>query len=362
MRLLYYEAVNFSRHQNLPDIKRFMGYFKLYGQLAPPVDRSGVLKFPVRVKSVFPLPELRVFTPTYEEVCNERAQELLARAERLDTSLYVFWSGGVDSTCLLVSLLKNASAAQQERIVVLMSEESIAEYPLFYQKFIRQQLRRESSMLLPYILGEQCVLVNGEGNDQLFGSDALPKLTNQFGLDVLNEGYKREIFFEFLLRIMGDEGLARFYVCLFERLADGAPIRLKTLFDIFWWINFALKWQTVYMRVLSFVADRNTSLLSSEYVKTYYAPFFDTENFQLWSLNNRNQRMRDGWHSYKWPAKQIIYDFTKDADYCDNKLKRGSLQFLIKERVPFDFIDENFVFRRQVPVEDFYEPDNDFIR
>jgi hypothetical protein len=24
---------------------------------------------------------------------------------------------------------------------------------------------------------------------------------------------------------------------------------------------------------------------------------------------------------YKWPAKDVIFDFTKDADYRDNKLK-----------------------------------------
>jgi hypothetical protein len=362
MRFVYYEGRYLARYPDLPGVKLFLPYFRIYGHiLAPPVDRSGVIKFPVRTRSFFPLPEVREFTKTYEEVCNERAQQLLARAERLDIQLYVFWSGGVDSTCLLVSLLKHANAAQRERIVVLMTEESICEYPLFYRKYIRGQLRRDSSMMLPYILGTRNLIVNGEHNDQLFGSDIVPGLSQMFGLDILHEPYNRGMVVSFLTKIMNDGDLARFYVGLFEELAEGAPIELKTNFERFWWINFALKWQTVYMRVLSFVAERNVALMSKEYLKSYYASFYNTEGFQLWSLNNRDKRILNGWRSYKWPTKEVIYEFTKDAEYRDNKAKRGSLQYVVARRVPFEFIDENFAFRREVPPEEFYEPDNSFI-
>ena len=91
-----------------------------------------------------------------------RAKELLARAERLDVSLYSFWSGGIDSTCVLVSLLKNASASQKERIVVLMSEESISENPNFYRDHVHGKLRRDSSTMFPYLLGTKHLFVSGE--------------------------------------------------------------------------------------------------------------------------------------------------------------------------------------------------------
>lgn len=362
MKFLYYEGRTLARYPDLPGIKRFLPYFQIYGHiLAPPVDRSGVIKFPVRTKSIFRLPEMRAFTENYEQVCNARARELIAQAEKLDLQLYAFWSGGVDSTCLLVSLLKQASPAQRQRILVLLTEESIREYPLFYEKFIRGKLRRNSAMMLPYILGSRALLVNGEHNDQLFGSDIVPAMSQLFGLHVLHEPYNRALFVAFLTKLMKDANLALFYVRLFEQLAGRAPIPLKTNFERFWWINFTLKWQTVYMRVLSFVAERNVKLLSKEYIENCYASFYNTENFQLWSLNNRDKRIANGWRSYKWPAKQVIYEFTKDADYRDNKMKRGSLQYVIARRVPFEFVDENFNFRQNVAAEEFYQEDNSFV-
>jgi hypothetical protein len=358
MRFTFYDATYLIRHLDLPGVKEFLPYFKVYRGVAP-VDRSGVLKFPVRTRSLFPLPQMRIFTKTYEELCNERAQALLARAEKLDVPLYAFWSGGIDSTCLLVSLLKNATAVQAERIVVLMSEDSIAENPEFYQRHIRGKLRRQSATLFPYILGTKNLIVSGEHNDQLFGSDVIEEVVNRFGFDVVHEPYNRQLFLTFFEEGLGEKPAPRF-VAMFEQLSECAPVPLSTNYDVFWWINFAVKWQTVYMRLLSFTAERNAHLLSEKYLRTYYAPFYNTQGFQLWSMNNMDQRLRNGWRSYKWPAKQLIYEFTKDADYRDNKVKRGSLFFLIEQQASVSFIDDKFVFHASVQPEDFYERENCF--
>jgi hypothetical protein len=362
MRLFYYDIRHLvSHHKSLPNLPAFIGYFKLFGQLAAPVDRSGVIRFPVQTTSVFPLPKMRAFTRSYEDVCDGRAWELLLRAERRDVALYVFWSGGVDSTCLLVSLLKNASPAQKERIVVVMSEGSIAEYPEFYLKHIRGKLRRESAVLFPYLLGTKNLIVNGELNDQLFGSDVLTQMANQFGYWVVHEPYNRNVFFEFFMQKMdGDEETARLHINLFEELCANAPIKLKTNFHVFWWFNFTMKWQTVYMRVLSFASERTVGALSKEYMETYYAAYYNTDAFQLWSMNNIDERVKDSFRSYKWPAKQLIYGFTKDADYRDNKLKRGSLLYLMMQHSPYNFIDEHYGFHRAIPSDEFYQEDNSF--
>jgi hypothetical protein len=359
MRFTFYNPNYLVRHQELPGIKEFLPYFKVYGRGIAPVDRSGCLKFPVRTKSLFPLPRMRPFPHTYEEVCNARAVDLLTRADHLDTSLYAFWSGGIDSTCVLVSLLKNADAADRERIVVLMSEESIAENPGFYRDHIRGKLKRKSASLFPYILGSKNLIVNGEHNDQLFGSDIIEDVVNRFGFEAVQQSYSRELFLTFFEQGVGEK-LAPRYVAMFEQLSERAPIRLSSNYSRFWWINFTVKWQTVYMRMLSFIAERNAQLISASYLKTYYAPFYNTEAFQLWSMNNLDQRLRNGWRSYKWPAKEVIYKFTGDAEYRDNKVKRGSLQYLVSQQVPFNFIDDQFAFHTGAEPEDFYERENCF--
>src|SRR5262245_33820940 len=95
----------------LPDRKslaltRLNSYFKIY-EGASPVDRTGTLTFPTRMKSIFPLPKMREFHTSYQELCEQRAVDLLRLAANLDVGIYVFWSGGVDSTCALISLLKH---------------------------------------------------------------------------------------------------------------------------------------------------------------------------------------------------------------------------------------------------------------
>ncbi|PWT76947.1 MAG: hypothetical protein C5B60_03460 [Chloroflexi bacterium] len=361
MLFTHYRSDYVKQYDTLPGMRKFTAYFRLYRRVVP-VDRAGTITFPIRTKCLFPLPRMRAFAKTYEALCNERARELLKRAEKLDVPLYVFWSGGVDSTCVLVSLLKNSTSAQKQRIVVLLSEDSITEYPAFYLKYIRGQLPCRSAMLFPYILGSKNLLVSGEHNDQLFGSDVTAEAINRFGAEAIAGAYDPKLFQAFFAeKLSGDEATAGFYVKLFERLKDSAPVPIKTNFDLFWWVNFAVKWQTVYTRMLSFTARRNAKKLSAKYLADYYAPFYCTEGFQLWSMNNLDSRIKDGWRSYKWPAKELIYEFTKDADYRDTKIKRGSLQYLFVQHLQFNLMDDHFKFHDKLGPEIFYEPENDFV-
>ena len=355
MNLIHYKAQHVLRH-DLPGLARFRGYFRAYGHGVMPLDRSGAIAFPVKTKSLFPLPAMRAFTASYEQVCDQRAVELLARADRLDVPLYCFWSGGIDSSCVLVSLLKHATPAQRERITVLMSEASISEYPEMYRNQIRGRLRCVPAAQFPYLLGTKNLLVSGEHNDQLFGSDVIAEAIKAAGFAAVMAPYQRKLFVDFFADKMdGNRAVAEWYVGLFERLKVAAPVPLKSNYDLFWWINFNLKWQNVFMRMLSFVARRNVAGMTADYVRDYYAPFFNTEDFQLWSLNNPDKRVRGSWRGYKWPAKDVIYDFTGDADYRDNKIKLGSLQFLITQQAPAAFIDDNFAFHATAEPAAFYD-------
>jgi hypothetical protein len=59
-------------------------------------------------------------------------------------------------------------------------------------------------------------------------------------------------------------------------------------------------------------------------------------------------------------CKDIIYDFTKDADYRDNKIKRGSLHSLLVQQKAYSFIDDTFTFYDELDFDEYYDPDNDF--
>jgi hypothetical protein len=158
-----------------------------------------------------------------------------------------------------------------------------------------------------------------------------------------------------------DSAMTNFYMNMFERLRDAAPIPLVSNHDFLWWINFALKWQLVHLLVWSYAGHRNLSGINTEYLKVHYAPFYCTEDFQLWSMNNLDKRIKNTWKSYKWVCKDVIYDYTKDAEYRDNKTKYGSRFFLLLHQVPFKTIDDTFHFSMSPLLRDYHEPENDFL-
>jgi hypothetical protein len=347
--------------QARPGVARFAHIFRLYGKWVIPVDRTGTIRTPVRDVSLFPVPGYRPFAKSYEELCDDRACEILGSAERLGVRIHVMYSGGIDSTCLLVSLLKHATPVQRKNLVVLLSHESISENPRFYDEHIRGKLRVESSITFANLLGGSEMLLSAEHNDMVMGSDKVGQMMTRYGAAVIHEPYSRDRMTEFFeANLGGDAEAAAFYVGLFERIRDAAPLPIETNFEFLWWVNFAIKWQACYAYITMLTPLRNTHRVTKEYLDTRFVSFFNTEEFQLWSMNNPDKRIKDTWASYKWVAKQVIYDYTKDAEYRDNKLKKGSLIPLTNNLYANKFLDENLHFSNALDPEAYLETANDF--
>ena len=325
------------------------------------IDRTHTIRTPIATRSLFPIPAFRHSTKTYEEICNERAMELLGRAAGANTPLYTFWSGGIDSTLVLVSLLKNATPEQKKNITVLMTDDSIAENPNFYKDHVYGKLRTDSSVMFPYLLGDPVLITNGEQNDQLFGLGVIKVFVKMFGMESMHAPYEKGKLFAFFNDLAHDEAIANLYIDLFDRLMQSAPVSISTHFHYFWWINFALKWQETYLRMISATPRSKTKRITLDYLSTWYAPFYSTEDFQLWSMNNLDKRIKDTWKTYKWPAKEIIYHFTKDAEYRDNKTKSASLPNIMKQHRRFIAIDEGMQFYDTINLREFLDSEHDFV-
>src|SRR6185369_1310656 len=365
MALIHYSFHEVTRgiDPSLPGMANFSYLFKIFNYQLPVIDRTGTISIPIKIKSILPIPVLRPMHKTFEELCNERALEILNRADEMNASLYVAWSGGIDSTCVLVSLLKNATATQKERIIVLLSEESILEYPLFYEEHIRGKLRRESSTKLPSILGGATphILTNGEMNDQLFGSGlSCEMLTKMLGKPVVHEPYERDQLFRFYNQNVGDTKITNLYLDLLYSLMDASPVKLTTYLHWFWWIMFALDWQTVYLRSFLYTSEKNECRITPEYVQNNVMPFFGTEDFQLWSMNNLDKRVKESLTTFKWPAKDIILGYTKDNIYHATKKKKGSVAIWMHHN-PYKFMDESMHLSYEMDPLEYYNPENSFI-
>jgi len=360
--LLYYRprALLTPESAVLPGMDVFSNYLRLY-HIVSPVDTTDTIRMPVRMKNVFPLPALRPDPSSYEDVCNERARELLARSEKLNIPLYVSYSGGIDSTLTLVSLLKFATASQKKNITVFLSEDSITENPNFYRDHIRGQLSVRSSLLLSQFVGENVIIVNGELNDQVFGSDIIASLINLHGPASMHEPYDPEKIITLFDKSIQQKNISRSLVHTLERVKNASPVPIETNFDILWWFNFALKWQSVYFRSLASVSPKHVHAITQPYLDLHYAPFFATDHFRLWSMNNRDKRIKETWDTYKWPSKEVIYDYNKDVEYRDHKLKNGSLSKIMWRNEAYNFIDDSLHFHTELPLNDYFVPENDFV-
>ncbi len=363
-RLIYAlpSAIGTPSNLERPGMRRYSLFFKLYGNWTIPVDRTGTITMPVKDISLFPIPKFRTFSNTFEELCDKRALQVLADAEKLSTTMYVLYSGGIDSTCLLVSLLKHATPEQKKNIVVLLSHESIAENHRFYDEHIRGKLRVDSSISFTERIGEDCYLISAEHNDMVMGSEKIGKMMTQYGPESIHRPYNHDTVAGLFSTVLaGDTDMAHFYVNLFERIRDVAPVPIETNMDFLWWSNFVVKWQSCFHYILLFTPTRNVHKVTQEYLDKRFISFYNTDEFQLWSMNNSDKRIRDTWKSYKWVCKDIIYDYNKDAEYRDNKTKKGSLLPLIGFNPPHHFIDENMRFTNDLTSEEYLERNNDFV-
>jgi hypothetical protein len=108
-----------------------------------------------------------------------------------------------------------------------------------------------------------------------------------------------------------------------QPVIDAAPVPIRTLFDYFWWTNFALKWQEVTLRL---PAWRGTQALATHQSLHH---FYRTNSFQMWSLAQAAKPRPQLWAHYKEPAKRYIHSHTGDEAYFLTKEKEDSLRNVI---------------------------------
>ena len=239
-------------------------------------------------ESVSTLTKMDRKAPDWESCCTQRALDLL----RIHPGkIWLAWSGGIDSTTMVASILNVASKADLKRLTIVLSHHSVLENPSYYENNLAHfPLKNILEDLSNQLVKENAVLVTGELGDQLFGSDFL-----------MNANFLEDYRIS-APKLIGKE--------MFERLhpiIEESPFPIRTAHDFFWWFNFTQKWQFVKYRGLEHV----TWNLEAKYGQ-HLTHFFDTVDFQLWSLQNHDLKHRGDWLTYKAAAKDYLVRLTQD--------------------------------------------------
>jgi hypothetical protein len=364
---IYAGNVRDLKTNNYPGVSEWGQIYNLLALNVLLIDRSEKITLPFNFKlyDKFKMPEMDTsFDLTYEQCCDRRATEIYELSKELDKPIYIFYSGGMDSTLVLVSFLKVIPENDRDRLVLLMNTNSIKEYPHMYYTYIRGKIKTVSSNNFSKYFDKSCILVGGEFNDQLFGSDIVKLVYQKYGFATVKMRYSREIITKLFLDVGMDSESANIWYDLLDESCKNSPVALVTVFDFLWWLNFNFKWQAVFFRLVIRCDKQYQSSIDDDFLNTYYHHFYGEEYFQLWSMTNQDTKIQDKWDTYKFLPKQIIYEFTNDAEYRDNKTKLPSLGLLFtQKRTPhalttdFEFIDEFTL----SDTESLYVPQNDFI-
>jgi hypothetical protein len=338
-------------------------WYNVFTQSWDFVDRTEQFKFPIRTEiyDQCRLPVLSNKHLSYKECCDKRAKEIWDTSIRLNKPIGIMWSGGIDSTRVMVSFLENFSIAElKDRVKIICSEYSISENPEFYQKYIVPHFELINSENMPWLFDGSMLLVTGEMNDELFGTHMLKNYLFTNPSTYTTKFNKQNIFNYFSTRIKNDQA-TWLLVDGVIAAADKYGMVLENEADWFWWWNFSFKWQLCYLRLIILAMPKLWPTLNAEYMKNYIHHFYSTDDFQLWSINSPETRIIKKWTDYKFQAKKEIFDFDGNQHYFETKTKRGSLYTVFSHRNLAEAIDSDFNLIERLDIPAWYEPNNNFI-
>lgn len=262
------------------------------------------------------------FKKTFEEITDQRCMELLEQCN--DRPWIVSWSGGIDSTVILASLLKNASKSQLDNVIVSCNNLSVLENPVFFHNHVLPNFKiiNGTSPHLEKFLDNHYI-IDGNPADLLQGS-GLGLLAQNSGLD-LGQPWQQQSgpLNDFLSDQIGKTAANWLYSRISQNILSLSDHTLiDTLADWFWWINFNWKWVGDCWYIVSCQdLDNITPCFTS------FKNWYDTEDYQQWSINyGRYSLVNDGPSpgDYKKSSKQYIYDYDGNQYYYRFKTKTHS--------------------------------------
>jgi len=309
------------------------------------------------------------FSLSFEEVSDNRALDIKSIINNSGRVIIVKWSGGIDSTVSLVSLLKNLSESELKRIKISLSSDSILEYPAFFIKYIKDKFEiidSEKVLFENYLTDYNSFCISADTGDCMFGAELGNKMyprmkfiSEDTDLEVLYNSvsnkdvhysrYKDIIISHFNRNLkLGVEKLQQsvlhndlggfndadknFGELFYEKIVNNiktSSVPIHSLHDFFWWTIFNGRFVHCSLRapVIYSTVPNKKDLIHNCLIQWY-----NSDKYQQWSMNNNNNNTKllgPTQGLYKTAAKQYIYNYTKDDWYYHHKIKIISLPNII---------------------------------
>lgn len=322
-----YDAISASVTEDVLNQIRF-GYFAQIGCSHPRFDLDQYF-YRMKTNPIFQIfPDKNPKHTDFDIVTDNRALRLKHTADKYDT-VYLFWSGGIDSTVALCSMLKNWDHASLSKITMVLNEQSIAENPNMYYSMILDKFNQVSTG--DFFSGKikfnhDTLYITGDGADTMLGYDDIYKFDQIFP-GIFNAPWKKHKdslidYFSMDGRRSGEFTLEHIIQSL-----DRAAMHVESVFDFLWWVNFNWGHDIDLYFFLWQYSMFPAELDPRKFMEENVFLFFNSKEYQNWAVSTigTNLKIGDDINSFKIQSKKYIYDFNRDREYFDTKRKVASV-------------------------------------
>lgn len=307
MKIVYSRSFNRNRWNST----RMMHIAHIGNITTTIVDRTGNMNTHRYVYDPIPQEHTNM---TFEECCYESANNLWS----IGKPIHVSWSGGIDSTTVLLSMLE--TKPKDGELFVRYTDESVREFPSLYEKLIRGKYLSTNSVFdKEYYDQPDIIRVSGDCGDGIYGTDHSLLLSRHHILDKsINDLYHwstKDLYSQASQKYHKDQEKSEILDTILEYVSY-SPVPIKTLFDMYWWIYFNTKWMDIQLK--------KTVKWSQSLNWKSHISFYNTLNFQRWSITNHDIKYQKELKDFKKPSKEFIHKHFKDENYRANKTIRPS--------------------------------------
>ena len=293
------------------------------------------------------------FNKTFEEITDNRAIDILD-GMREGKKYAVMYSGGIDSTLILCSLIKNIGVKYLKDIAICTTSSAIINNPTFWENYIIGKFKVIDAQYNKYddLIKEGYLPITGDTGDCLFGTTFASQLyytwrqytssLSKTSISVIENKIKfvtepsvhYSTFKDLLILYFSipkrqgypftgvklpTEGFGERFYNKLDLHAKTSPVEINSLHDFFWWYIFNIKYTNCAKRGIAYFNDTvDLETADSKVINWYH-----NDDYQLWSMNNNNNGDKIGKSAatYKQVARDYIYDLDSNDAYYMFKLK-----------------------------------------
>lgn len=290
-------------------------------------DRSRVTE---RFKNHVPVADFDAdFDLTWSDIADSLAVELIARAKKNNKKIMLSWSGGVDSTVILIALLKHLDHRDRDLLTVSLTRSSIIEASQIYFKYLHGRydivdfdVFADNFDFEEY---QKYIHVCGDPADQLCVSvtNSTRVLLEDFSWS--QKSFKNTAEFHKLLTYTFDQPIAEWLGPKLVENLQSVDVPIKSCYQALWWFAF----NHIFLGSLCATWCHTwwaKGLTMDQWLDNQFLWFSDPR-YQKWALKHCDRYdvlFGPNIDQWKWMSKQYITDYTNDTFWLKYKTKMSS--------------------------------------